>query len=463
MPTADLSLVSRSLQHLLEKNIHRLGSPGAHVTLGYPDDRAGAQNTVNLHLYHVAEDQFNRNVPGPGNDRNNVATTPMSLSLFYLMTAHDNVDATKATTEQQIMGYALKTLHDFAIIDRNTKVVDQNNAATSVLQQGIDDGSTTLEVILRPLTPEDALAFWASEQQQPVRLSAYYEVRLVQLAPEPAETFPYPVLTIGEWVGPKMDPLISASRSAIRFAHPASMNVTLPDAIEISPARAFLDVPPVSFADTNHFWLLGSGLASGIRRQLVLSNPEWRSRGVPGAEIKIDEAIQPAPPTTVQFQDGRVDIRLSPHLGYVAADGTNKTLALFPGTHRARVEIILADSTNGPAPHQVVRRSNEVLFQVAPRIDTITQSGPPANRRYVLKISPCFDLADPDLEVILIVEGDSYTAIAGPVGNLTDETMIIASDRITFKVPFPVNATGVHPVRLSVNGVDAQPFWIETP
>src|SRR5205814_9825637 len=138
-------------------------------------------------------------------------------------------------------------------------------------------------------------------------------------------------------------PRISASWSAIRFARPASMNVTLPDGIEISPARVFLDVPPVSFADTNHFWLLGSGLASGIRRQVVLSNPEWRLKGVPGGEIKLDETIQPAPPTTVQFQGSRVDIMLSPKLGYVAADGTNKTLDVVPGTHRARVEIVLAD------------------------------------------------------------------------------------------------------------------------
>lgn len=470
MPTSDLSLVSKSLKHLLQANIRRLGFPTAQVTLGYPEDRVGAQSTINLHLYHVAEDQFNRNLPGPGNDPNNVATTPMSLSLFYLLTAHDSTDATKAETEQQIMGYALKTLHDFAMINSKTKVIDQIGNITNVLQVGIDDGSTTLDIVLRPLTPEDALAYWASEQQQPVRLSAYYEVRLVQLAPERPQSFPFPVLTIGQWVGPKADPMLSASRSAMQFEHPASMAATLPDVIELSPARVFLDLPPIdpAFPDTNRFWLLGSGLATGIRRRLVVSNPTWRKDGVPGGEIRLEEAVQPAPPTSVwgvAFEDDRVDIRLSPSIGYMDASGTAKTLQLVPGTHHARVEIVLADATTGPSPREVIRRSNEVIFQVAPRIRDIAVVAPAINRRVRLRISqpPTFDLSDADLEVVLIVDGESYRRHNGTIASLADEEMVVGTDRVTFQVPFSLTATGLYPIRLSVNGVDAQPVWLEIP
>jgi hypothetical protein len=467
MPTSNLALVSQSLQHLLTANIARLGG-AANVTLGYPEDRAGAQSTINLHLYHVAEDQFNRNTPGPGTDANNVATAPMSLSLFYLLTAHDNVEESKAITEQKIMGYALKTLHDFAMIDADTQVIDQNGNPSPVLQDGVDDGSTTLEIILRPLTPEDALAYWASERQQPVRLSAYYEVRLVQLMPERPETFTYPVLTIGEWVGPKADPLLAASRSAMRFAKPPSMTASLPDTIELSPARVFLDLPPIdaSFPDTNRFWLLGTGLGSGIRRRIVISNPLWRTQGVPAGGIRLEEAIQPAPPTAVwgvQFHEDRVDVQLSPTIGYVDSNGAPQTLDVLPGTHHARVEIVLADATSGPSPHEVVRRSNEVLVQIAPRIRDIAPTGPLANRRLILRISPRFNLNTAELDVILIVNGESYTRITGPVSSLIDKTMKVGPDRVTFQVPFPINVPGLYPVRLSVNGVDAQPSWLETP
>lgn len=469
MATSDLSLVSKSLQKLLTANVGRLAGPAAPtttVTLGYPEDQTGADRTINLHLYHVSEDQFNRNVPGPGTDPNNVATTPLSLSLFYLVTAHHN-NSKKAETEQQIMGYALKTLHDFAMINANTEVINESGVSSKILLNGIDDGSTRLQVILRPLTPEDALAYWASEQQQPVRLSAYYEVRLVQLIPEPPQSFTFPVLTVGEWVGPKADPLLSASRSAMRFERPASMSATLPDAIELSPARAFLDLPPIdpTFPDTNRFWLLGTGLASGIRRRLVVSNPTWRAEGVPGGEIRLEEAVQPAPPTPVwgvAFQDDRVDVTLSPTIEYTDASGAAATLPMFPGVHRARVEIVLDDATNGPRPREVVRRSNEVLFQVAPRIRDIAPIAPASARRLLLRISPRFNLAAPDVDVILIVDGEAYARVPGPLANLTDGTMIVGADRVRFQVPFPLNVSGLHPLRLSVNGVDAQPFWLET-
>ncbi len=468
MPTSDLSLVSKSLQKLLTANVGRLAGPTAPTTtvmLGYPEDQSGADRTINLHLYHVAEDQFNRNVPGPGTDPNNVATTPLSLSLFYLITAHHN-NSNKAETEQQIMGYALKTLHDFALIDAKSQVINESGQISDILLAGIDDGTTTLQIILRPLTPEDALAYWASEQQQPVRRSAYYEVRLVQLIPESPQSFTYPVLTVGEWVGPKADPLLSASRSVMRFERPASISASLPDAIELSPARVFLDLPPIdpSFPDTNRFWLLGTGLGSGIRRRLVLSNPGWRAQGVPGGEIRLEEAVQPAPPTPVwgvAFQDDRVDVMLSPTIGYTDAAGNAAELQVLPGAHRARVEIVLADSP-GPRPREIVRRSNEVLFQVAPRIRDIAPIAPASSRRLVLRISPRFNLSTPDLDVVLIVDGETYKRVPGPIANLTDGTMIVGADRVRFQAPFPLNVSGLHPIRLSVNGADAQPFWLET-
>ena len=113
MPTSDLALISKSLKALLTNNIERLagsGAPQVKVAIGYPEDQNGATRTINLHLYHVTEDQFCRNLPGAVGTAD-VATAPMSLSLFYLMTAHHDAVNGKAEVEQTIMGQALKTIY----------------------------------------------------------------------------------------------------------------------------------------------------------------------------------------------------------------------------------------------------------------------------------------------------------------------------------------------------------------
>lgn len=477
MPTSDLSLVSTSLQTLLRANISRLagaGAPPVLVSLGYPEDQINADRTINLHLYHVAEDQFNRNLPGPGADRNSTATTPMSLSLFYLMTAHHKSGTARAETEQQIMGHALKTLHDFALIGPQSSAIDAGGNVVTILPNGLDDPSTRLEIVLRPLTPEDALAYWASEQQQAVRLAAYYEVRLVQLEPEPAKSQAGVVLRVGQWVGLKADVTIGATRSAMRFARPAAIAGNLPERIELSPARPFLDHPPVdaaNFPDTNHFWLEGSGFARGIRRRLVIRHESWAGRGVPGGEIALGEAVQPAGPTDiwgVAFHDQRVDVRVASRIGYRDAQGAAQTLDLVPGTYRVRVDVVIGDQMTGTTSRELVRRSNEALFQIAPRLAAadppVLVAGPPDRRRVTLNISPRFALDAAALDVALAIDGEVYEEVAAfdPVPAANDGRFRRTATGLVVQPWFDVTVPGLHPVRLSVDGIDAQPFWLET-
>lgn len=477
MPTSDLSLVSTSLQTLLKANISRLagsGAPAVLVSLGYPEDQANADRTINLHLYHVMEDQFNRNLPGPGADANGTATTPMSLSLFYLMTAHHKTGSTRAETEQQIMGHALKTMHDFASLGPDSSVMDSGGLATKILANGLNDKTARLEIVLRPLTPEDALAYWATEQQQAVRLGAYYEVRLVQLEPEPVKTQAGIVLKVGQWVGLKTDAAVTASRSAMRFARTAVLGASLPELMELSPARPFLDHPAIdapNFPNTNHFWLEGMGLAGGVRRRVVIRHDSWAARGVPGGEIALGEAVQAgvlADPWGVAFQDQRVDVRLASQIGYVDAEGAAQTLDILPGTYRARVDIVVGDQAVGTGTRELVRRSNEVLFQIAPRLNVadppVLIAGPPDRHRITLRISPRFSLATPGLEIILSIDGEIYERVTAfdPVPEKNDGMFRVTATTLVVQPRFDVTEKAIHPVRLSVDGVDAQPFWLET-
>ena len=99
----------------------------------------------------------------------------MALSLFYILTAHHETDsAFDAETQQKLMGYALKTLHDFPVITDQTRI-----DGTFILDPDLRGSDNTLQVILRPVSPEDAIAFWNSQETRTTRLSAYYEVRVV--------------------------------------------------------------------------------------------------------------------------------------------------------------------------------------------------------------------------------------------------------------------------------------------
>ena len=72
MPTANLFLVTQTLQRLIDLNVRALlmreGLPAAITVTAMPPERVGsATNTINLHLYHVMEDSHYKNLPpAPG-------------------------------------------------------------------------------------------------------------------------------------------------------------------------------------------------------------------------------------------------------------------------------------------------------------------------------------------------------------------------------------------------------------
>ena len=161
MPLADLSLVTSSLRTLMDLNMRRLMGgvpPGAISISTLPPEKVGAaQNTLNLHLYHIAEDRYYKNMPGPGNDARNIARAPMALALFYILTAHheQNPDI-DALTQQRLMGLALKTMHDYPIVgDRLMIDAGAGAGPQAVLHPALQGDDNPLQIILRPLTPED--------------------------------------------------------------------------------------------------------------------------------------------------------------------------------------------------------------------------------------------------------------------------------------------------------------------
>ena len=206
-PEALIEIRQRSdgrLVTLLEANIngHLQEALGPDVTaLPVRPDRIepGVQNRLSLHLYHVTEDPYYKNAAGEGNDVPNIAKAPMSLCLFYILTAHhnDGQTAVDALRQQEMMGMALKTLHDNPVITDRTTIPQSNGPGIQILPANLRNRGNSIQVILRPVSPEDAVGFWATEDQQLTTLSAYYEVRVIFLEPERPRTVPGIVLSLG--------------------------------------------------------------------------------------------------------------------------------------------------------------------------------------------------------------------------------------------------------------------------
>ena len=106
----------------------------------------------------------------------------------------------------------VKTFHDFPVITDRTRI-----DGTFILDPDLRGNDNTLQVILRPVSPEDAFAFWNSQDTRTTRLSAYYEVRVVLLEPEKPQTMPGIVLNLGTFLVHMGAPHLDRGQSLVRF------------------------------------------------------------------------------------------------------------------------------------------------------------------------------------------------------------------------------------------------------
>jgi hypothetical protein len=463
MPLLNLFKVTKTLSDLLFQNITKNVDPSLapflHVTAIPPEKVENPSNTLSIFLYHVAEDPFYKNALGTGNDVPNVAKAPMALSLFYILTAHHEVESTfDPETQQKLMGYALKTLHDFPVVTKATRV-----NGTPIMDP--EFGNEALQIILRPVTPEDALSFWNSEDIHTVRLSAYYEVRVVMLRPEPPKTMPGIVLNLGAFVFQLGTAQLNATQSLVRFRIPVKNGGSIQE-IEASPAQVTLDSSATPPAAHNRLVLLGTNLTSGKSRSVFLKNAIWadlKSPPDPVAETVIDRTVNPA--WSLDFQTDRITVKIAPTLRHIKPDSTALDLPVLPGTYTALVRTVVDEQVINNELKQIVQSSNEVGFTVAARIEG--HDLPDVDGTILIHVGSEFDLLDPNFPadaIQVVVAGEVYRKPA--VLPLTDKQFLVInspSNAIRIKPDFPVVVTQPETFAfgLTVNGAASAPFWIE--
>jgi hypothetical protein len=457
MALINLYKVTKTLTDLLTQNITQNIDPSLTglltVTAIPPDKVENPSNTLSLHLYHVAEDPYYKNALGPGNDVPNVAKAPMALSLFYILTAHHETDSTfDAETQQKLMGYALKTFHDFPVITDQTKI-----DGSLILDADLRGRDNTLQAIMRTISPEDALAFWNSEQTKTTRLSAYYEVRVVMLEPEKPKVMPGIVLNLGTFLVQLGSPHFDCSQNVVSFSLPASTGIAEPQRIEATPARVSTDVGGPS-SPNNHLFLRGTNLAIGKSRSLVLKNALWAKQGFQA--VVIDPALNPA--WKSGFRSDRIEMEIDKTLKVDAITD----LVVFPGTYTASLRVVKDEKVILNQLKQISDTSNDVPFLVAPRIKSHTPPSP--DKRITVEIEPEFDLThgagtDQELEIRVVMAGRTYERKdfdplpPDPADN--DGRFEVSANSVTLQA-FDVSP-GDHPFRLIVNGAESAPFWIE--
>lgn len=188
--------VSRTLRTLLRDRMEAV----VDVTIAPPDvvitDVGGKR--LNLYLFQISRNAelANQEIPGQGH-RAAYGHPPLSLDLHYLFTAFGSGD-TEADADleaQEILGDAMSTLHDFAVITESLTVT---RAAAGTIGDRILDPSLRgeferVKITLQPLDLEDVSSLWTALPDANFRRSVGYEISVVQIEAQRPRRFPPPV------------------------------------------------------------------------------------------------------------------------------------------------------------------------------------------------------------------------------------------------------------------------------
>lgn len=451
MTVLNLSLVTLSLRSLLHKNVRRLLNgiaPNAlQVTLMPPETVNASVQTLNLHLYHACEDPHFRNAVGH-DAVPPVAGAPLALRLYYILTPHLTVsNVFDAETQQQLMGLAMKTFHDFPVItDTLTITPSVAEGPMQVIDPGLAGDDNRIEIVLRPMEPEDTVTFWSGEDQKTPRLSAFYEVRTILMRPEAKTRTVGTVFDVGLYVRSAVAARLTGSRSVLPFAMPAATGLGT-QSLDVTPARATLQ--PATVAGKPRIRVIGNNLTSGDQRIVTLRQAGGAAQVLDAAlnqswDLKIaPEELSFVPQPVFDIDDGLGGTVAVPVLPGLVEVGLTVRSFRFQGTSRLDTDY----------------DAGRVAISLGAHITGFT--GPLAQGRFQVNVSNAVNLLAPGTTVGLAVSGQLYRRVnAFPAAPADRGTFRVTATRVTF-TPLAPPLTGTHPVQLVVNGAESQPFWVE--
>jgi hypothetical protein len=383
---------------------------------------------LSFSLIRVTENRYQRNSPLTGPRAQTIPFQPMSLDLYYLLTAF----ADKAyEQEQQAMTIAMQFFYQTCIVHAP---VSLPGIATPVNEEF----TITMEVE----STDEMSKLWQSITV-PYRLSVMYRVSVVLLTPPAPPALAKPVLVSKTTLDPALFPfalagqLIGASRS-FSFASP--------DSTGADPRIVNIDYSPAVVAAGQRFFLYGAHLnqagpapkpATSFRVYLI--QPD-------GSEVQVTDQwkVPETNPAAPNFQtDARITLDLPNTVGPLPLNSPP------PGVYQLR-----AGSDSPPEPF--TNRTNAVPFTVVPRINVTI--APPA-APILTPVAGTYTLNGEGFiaggtHVLL----DTIVLIDNPAGPSDGEFRVVSRQQVEFRPPLGI-ALGRYTVRVRVNNVEAPPSW----
>lgn len=194
-----IASVSRTLRTLL---LDRMDETPIDVTIAPPDVSIAGRigRRVNLYLYLVNENGYlkNQEIPGEGHPAD-YGHPPLSLNLNYLLTAYGSSETNEDADldAQQILGDAMRVLHDFAMVTGDLKITRPAAGIVGnlLLDSALLNEFEQVKLALKPASLDDMNKIWSALPKANFRRSVAYEMTVVQIESQSLRRQALPVKT----------------------------------------------------------------------------------------------------------------------------------------------------------------------------------------------------------------------------------------------------------------------------
>ena len=189
-----IAAVTSTIRSLLARGVSDVMANNSGVTTRPPDRaRTGASSSeqLNLYLYQTLPNAALRNQDLPlGGKSGQTGHAPLALDLFYLLTAFGRDDEDLTGNGHQLLGSAMLTLHDHAVLSRE-------EIASAEPNSNLHEQVERIRITPQALTLDEMSRLWNTFQTQH-RLSTAYKVSVVLIDSQRESRTPLPVLTRGK-------------------------------------------------------------------------------------------------------------------------------------------------------------------------------------------------------------------------------------------------------------------------
>jgi hypothetical protein len=141
------------------------------IALCSPGDVEDGSIHLSLFLYRIEENEHLKNQDVWQVDNNTIQYKPITLDLFYMMTAYSSLaDVTEKNREtHRILGRAIQIFYDNAILKG------------SVLQGNLAGTDTEFRIVLTTMSMENITQMWSSFNEKSYKPSVFYLITPVPI------------------------------------------------------------------------------------------------------------------------------------------------------------------------------------------------------------------------------------------------------------------------------------------